>query len=134
MEEPHKTGKRPQILNWIGRAITCFGLLMIPLGIVGTIGKYFSNEEGFFSSLYGLYDFIGAAIGICGFGLAIARGKRWHLFFLLIIIFFGSFLVGLFSMVEKETNIGFYIWAVGVLFSLFLMIVLYKHWDGLVDG
>jgi hypothetical protein len=134
MGEPDKVGERPQILSWIGGAITLFGVLIIPLVVIGVIGKYFSDEEDFFSSLYGLYDFIGAAIGICGFGAAIARGKRWHLFLLLVVVFFGGLLIGLFSMVGKETNIGYYIWAIDVCFSIFLMTFLYKYWDVLADG
>lgn len=134
MDERSKVGKRSQILIWIGGAITCLGIFIIPLGVIASIGKYLSNEEGFFSSFYGLFDFIGATIGICGFGLAVTRGKRWHLFALLILVFFGSFLIGLFSMVGKETNVGYYIWAVGGIFSVFLMAILFKNWEVLVDG
>lgn len=134
MEEQPKVRKGPQILVWIGKAIICFGILMIPLGLITAIGKYLSSEDDLFSSLFVIYDFIGAMLSVCGFGLAITFAKRWHLFALLIIVFLGSFLIGLFSMVGKETNVGYYIWAVGLILSILLIITLYWYWEDLVDG
>lgn len=125
---------RPKILTWIGGVIIGLGILFIPLGIIGAILSYLKDGESFFLSLYALYDFIGTGIGICGFGLAISRGKRWHLFGLLIIVFFGSFVIGLFSMVGRETNIGYYIWAFGGFFSLSLLVILVVYWEELLDG
>jgi hypothetical protein len=134
MDVEPKFVRRPKILSLVGGVIIGFGALLIPLGIIGAIISYLEKDGGFFHSLYSLYDFIGTAIGICGFGLAVARGKRWHLFGLLIIVFFGSFVIGLFSMVGKETNIGYYIWAIGGVISLSLIAILVVYWEKLLDG
>jgi hypothetical protein len=125
---------KPKILTWIGGIITGLGILLIPFGVIGAVLSYLKEGENFFLSLYSLYDFVGTAIGICAFGLAVSRGKRWHLFGLLIIVFFGSFLLGLFSMVGKETNIGYYIWAVGGILSASLIAILIIYWDKFLDG
>lgn len=131
--EPEMINK-PRILTWVGGIIFGFGILLIPFGIIGAILSYLKGGENFFLSLYTLYDFVGAAIGISGFGLAVSRGKRWHLFALLIIVFFSSFVIGLFSMVGKETNAGYYIWAVGGTISTLLIAILVAYWDKLLDG
>ena len=125
---------RPKILTLVGAVIIGLGILFIPLGITGVILDYLIEDKDFFLSLYSLYDVIGTAVGICGFGLAVACGKRWHLFGLLNIVFFGSLLIGLFSMVGKETNIGYYIWAVGGIISLSLIVILFTYWENLLDG
>ena len=131
--EPEMIG-RPKILTLVGGVIISLGIFIIPLGVIGTFVSYLKGNSNFFLSLYSLYDFIGTAIGICGFGLAVARGKRWHLFGLLIIVFFGSFVIGLFSMVGKETTIGYYIWAIGGVVSLTLIVILVKYWEKLIDA
>lgn len=125
---------KPKILNWIGGVIVSVGILLIPLGFIASIISYLKEGGNFFLILYSLYDFVGTAVGICAFGLAVSRGKRWHLFGLLIIVFFGSFLLGLFSMVGRETNIGYYIWAVGGVVSLSLIAILSIYWDKFLDG
>ncbi len=129
-----KMKDRPKILTLVGGTIIGLGVLFIPLGVIGTLVKYLKEGGNFFSSLYSLYDFIGTAVGICGFGLAVARGKRWHIFGLLNIVFFGSLVIGLFSMVGKVTTIGYYIWAIGGVASLSLIAILVVYWDKLLDG
>lgn len=134
MDVEPKITDRPKILTLVGGVIIGFGISFVPLGIIGAVISYLKEDKNFFLSLYSLYDSIGAAIGICGFGLAVLRGKRWHLFGLLIIVLFGSFVIGLFSMVGKETNIGYYIWAIGGVISLSLIVILVTYWEKLLDG
>ncbi len=133
MDVKPKIINRPKILTVVGGLIVALGLFLIPLGVIGVVVNYLEGEN-FFLSLYTLYDFVGTAIGICGFGLAIFRGKRWQLFALLIIVFFGSFVIGLFSMVGKETNVGYYIWAIGGVISSLLVGILVIYWEELLDG
>ena len=131
--EPKMAGK-PKILTLVGSVIIGLGILLILLGAIGIFVNFLKEGGNFFSILYSLYNLIGAAVGICGFGLAVVRGKRWHLFALLIIVFFGSLVIGLFSMVGRETNIGYYIWAIGGVVSLSLIVILVVYWEKLLDG
>ncbi len=134
MDVKPKMVGRPKILTLVGAVIIGLGILLVPLGLIKTFVSYLKQDGEFFLSLYSFYDVIGTAIGICGFGLAVARGRRWHLFGLLNIVFFGSLLIGLFSMIGKETNIGYYIWAIGGTISLLLIVILVTYWENLVDG
>ncbi|HQU83214.1 MAG TPA: hypothetical protein PKY59_08830 [Pyrinomonadaceae bacterium] len=134
MDAENAVKKTPKIVIWYGRTIILLGLLLIPTGIVKTISEYLGSESGFFESLHNLYEAISGAIGICGFGLAVSTGKRWYLFVLLIMIFFGSVVIGFFSMAGKETNIGYYIWAIGGAISLSILTILYVYWEELLDG
>ena len=124
--------KFPKIVVWYGRIIICLGVLLFAFGIVAAIGH--SLKGGVLIGLYSLYKIGGTALGVCGFGAAVSRGDRGHLFGLLILILFGSLLIGLFSMVGRETNIGYYIWAVGGCISLSLILVLYIDWDEFPDS
>jgi hypothetical protein len=133
-EMPNSRRPAPDVVVWYGRIIIAIGALFVPLGIIGTLVSYFSGDTGFFVSLYILHDSVGTAIGICGFGIAVANGRRWHIFGLLILIFFGSLVIGLFSMVGRETHIGYYIWAVGGMVSLSLLLILGIYSEELIDG
>ena len=134
MDVKHKTNSAPKIVVWYGRVIICLGVICFALGIVAIIGNYLKEDGDILNSLYSLYEFVGLAVSICGFGVAISRGKRWYIFALLILVFFGSFVIGLFSMVGRETTVGYYIWAIGGIISLSLISILIIYWERLLDG
>lgn len=134
MDVKPKMVGRPKSLTLVGAVIIGLGILIVPLGLIKTFVSYLKGDSNFFLSLYSLYDVIGTTVGICAFGLAVARGRRWHLFGLLNIVFFGSLLVGLLSMVGQETTSGYYIWAVGGTISLLLIVILVTYWENLIDG
>jgi hypothetical protein len=123
----------PRIVVWYGRAIKYLGVLCLALGIVGAIGNFFT-EGGVLNTLLSLFDLWGIALGIYAFGIGVAHGKRWHIFGLLIFIFFGSFVIGLLVMAGRETSVGYYIWAIGGLISLSLILILVVYWEELLDG
>jgi len=134
MNVKRKTQGAPKIVVWYGRVIICLGVIFFALGIVASIVNFLKEDGGILTSLDSLYEGVGLAISFYGFGLAVSRGKRWHIFGLLIFVFFGSFLIGLFSMVGRETTVGYYIWAVGGVVSLSLILILVIYWDKLLDG
>lgn len=134
MEAKNEINAAPQIVIWYGRAIICLGVLCFTLSIVAAIGNYFIEDGGVLLGLQTIYELGGLSVTICGFGVAVSRGKRWHLFGLLILIFFGSFVIGLLVMVGRETGIGNYIWAIGGAISLSLILILVVYWKELLDG
>ncbi len=134
MVERAKNNGKPEIVRWYGRVFLTIGTIIGILGFLASILNYFVEGNflvNFFVGLEGLWTF---GVFLVSYGIAVINGKRWHIFGLLILVFFGSFVIGLFSMVGKETNVGFYIWAIGGLISLSLILILYIYWDVLVDG
>lgn len=124
----------PWMAVWLGRAIIALGVVMLATGVLGVIGNALFGDGGFLSVIPGLYDVVEMSLGVCAFGSGLAYGKRWHLFGLLILVFFGSLVIGLFSMVGKETNVGYYIWGMGGVFSLVIGLTLFVNWEELKDG
>ena len=129
----------PSIVIWYGRAIQFLGALLLALGIIALIiaavvGLFLAEWGNSFGALMALSDLWGIGLGIFAYGTGVASGKRWHLFGLLIFIFFGSFVIGIFSMAGRETNVGYYIWAIGGAISLSLLLILVVYWEQLLDG
>lgn len=123
--------RRPKIIVWYGRIIMSLGVILIVLGILISILVLIAGD--FINSILIVHDIWGAGVGIFVYGVAVTKGKRWHLFGLLNIVFFGGFLIGLFSMVGRETSIGYYIWALGGLISLSIFLILVIYWNDLLD-
>ena len=139
MNAEDKIGAVPTLVIWYGRAIQFLGILLLALGITALIiaavlGLFLAEWGKSFGAITALSDLWGIGLGIYAYGTGVASGKRWHLFGLLILVFFGSFVIGIFSMAGRETSVGYYIWAVGGLLSLSLILILVVYWEQLLDG
>ena len=121
-------------IRWYKRALMIVGGLFAALGFIASIISFFM-EPGLFLNIILFIQFIlDIGIFLFAYGLALIQGRRWHIFGLLIFVFFGSFLIGLFSMVGRETTIGYYIWAIGGIISLLIIVILVTYWEKLLDG
>lgn len=105
----------PRPLVWIGNSLVFIGLLLVFTGIIFAFANLFRADGSILDSL-GIF-LSPPGLGTCKLGLEIRKGKRWPLYFLLVVIFFGSVVIGFFSMAGRETNIGYYIWGIGILLS-----------------
>ena len=125
--KPRKVSSYKQIFLLVGGFITFFGF-------IASFVSLFAEPGIFLKVILFLESIIGLGIFLFAYGLALAQGKRWHIFGLLNFVFFGSFVFGLFLMAGRETNIGFYIWAIGGVISLAIVLILVIYWDKLLDG
>lgn len=123
----------PRLLVWYGHAIFYLGVLFFPLGLVVGIGSFLRDGD-ILNSILTVSGVWGLAVGMCGFGIAVARGLREVLIVLLIIIGFGCGLVGFLFTVGRNAEIGYYLWAAGGLVSLSLVIILAVYWKKLPHG
>ena len=116
------------------QAFVLVGGILAFFGFIASIVSLFVKPGLFLSVILLLQFILDTGIFLFAYGLALLQGRRWHIFGLLLFVFFGSFVLGLFSMVGRETTIGYYIWAIGGVASLALIVILVAYWDKLLDG
>lgn len=133
MDAKESEGKILRIIRY-RRAFIFAGWLLAFFAFIASIVSLFAEPGLFLNIILFLQGVLDIGIFLFAYGLAVIRGKRWHIFGLLIFVFFGSFVIGLFSMVGRETTIGYYIWAIGGVLSLSLIIILVTYWEKLLDG
>ncbi len=129
-----ETGDKPQGVGRYKKAFVLVGGFLAFFGFIASILSLFVKPGLFLSVILLLQFILDIGIFLFAYGLALAQGRRWHIFGLLNFVFFGSFVLGLFTMVGKETTIGYYIWAIGGVASLSLIVILTAYWEKLLDG
>lgn len=110
------------------------GAFLASLGFIASVICLFIKPGLFLSVILFLQGILDIGIFLFAYGLALKQGRRWHIFGLLLFVFFGSFVLGLFLMVGRESTIGYYIWAIGGVISLSIIILLITYWETLLDG
>lgn len=125
---------KPRLIMRYRRVFIAVGTLFTFLGFIASVKGLFVKNGLFLNIILFLQGVWGLGVFLFAYGLAVIQGKRWHIFGLLIFVFFGSFVVGLLSLVGRETAVGYYIWSVGGVISLSLIIILIIYWDRLLDG
>lgn len=134
MDARAKVTGKSQGVRWYKRAFILVGALLALFGFIASVVSLFV-EPGLFLNIILFLQFIfDIGIFLFAYGLALIQGRRWHIFGLLMFVFFGTFVIGLFSMVGRETTIGYYIWAIGGVISLSLISILFTYWETLLDG
>ena len=129
-----RTEGKSQRVRRYKQAFVLVGGFLAFFGFIASIVSLFVKPGLFLSVVLLLQFILDTGIFLFAYGLALAQGRRWHIFGLLNFVFFGSFVLGLFSMVGRETTIGYYIWAIGGAASLAIIVILVAYWDKLLDG
>jgi hypothetical protein len=124
----------PRLVVWYGNATFYFGVLCFPLAVVLGVGTYLYDGGDILGSFMTVVDVCALAAGICGFGAAVSRGLRPVLLGLLLIILFGSGLVGYLFTLGLNPEYGHYLWAAAGAVSLPLALVLAVYWKRLPRG
>ena len=122
--------KAPRLVVWYGYAIFYFGIVCFPLALVLGIVTYLYDRD-ILSSILMVADICGLAVGLCAFGIGVANAVRPVLIVLLIIIMFACGLVGFLLMLGKNPEYGYYLWAIGGILSLSLILILAVYWKRL---
>ena len=121
-------------VSWYKQSFILIGIFLSFFSLIASVTSLFTNSGIFLNVILVFQTVLGVGIFLYSYGLALIQGRRWHLFGLLIFVFFGSFLSGLFSMIGRESTIGYYIWAIGGVCSLSLIVILVKYWEKLLDS
>jgi hypothetical protein len=134
MNAPIKTESKSGKIKRYGWVFVAVGGVLTALGFLASIVSFFIENSFFLNIILFLAGVWEVGVFLFAYGLALIQGKRWHIFGLLIFVFFGSIVAGLLSMAGRETNVGYYIWAIGGLVSLSLILILVIYWESLLDG